>query len=65
MDHVEAVCRLKYAYLRHLDLKQFDRLGELLTADCTAAYDDGKLSYEGRAAIVGFLTKSLGGAGLV
>jgi SnoaL-like domain len=61
----EEIAAVKYAYLRHLDLKEFDALGVLLTEDCTAAYDDGKLSYAGRAAIVGFLTGALGDPGLV
>ena len=30
---------LKYAYFRHLDLKEFEALGALLTEDAEAAYD--------------------------
>jgi hypothetical protein len=51
--------------MRLLDLKHFDELGELLTEGCTAAYDDGRRSYDGRAAIVGFLTGALADPGMV
>jgi hypothetical protein len=64
-DDLEAIKALKYAYFRHLDLKEFDELGLLLTEDATAAYEGGKLSYEGRAAIVQFLRDSLSDAGII
>ena len=57
-DH-EQILALKHAYFRTLDLKEFDRLGELLTEDCEAGYDGGNLSFTGRAAIVEFLSTSL------
>ncbi|HEY3842161.1 MAG TPA: nuclear transport factor 2 family protein [Acidimicrobiales bacterium] len=56
---LEAIRRLKYAYFRHLDLKEFDRLGQLLTEDATAAYEDGRTVLEGRAAIVTWLSEAL------
>jgi hypothetical protein len=62
---LEAIKALKYAYFRHLDLKEFDDLGALLTADATASYEDGRRSYEGRDAIVGFLKEALGNPGFV
>jgi hypothetical protein len=65
LEDLEAIKALKYAYLRLLDLKRFEELGELLTEGCTASYEDGRRSYEGRAAIVGFLTKALGDPGIV
>ena len=58
---LEAIRRLKYAYFRTLDLKQFDQLGLLLTEDATAAYEDAQTSLVGREAIVTWLTKALGG----
>jgi hypothetical protein len=61
---LEAIRRVKYAYFRHLDLKQFDQLGELLTDDATAAYEDGKTVLEGRAAIVRWLESVLGDPGI-
>jgi ketosteroid isomerase-like protein len=62
---LEAIRRLKYAYFRTLDLKQFDQLGELLTEDATASYEDGKTVLEGRAAIVQWLSEALSSAGIV
>jgi hypothetical protein len=62
---LEAIRRLKYAYFRTLDLKQFDDLGALLTDDATASYEDGKTVLEGRAAIVSWLTAVLGDSGIV
>jgi len=59
-DDIEAIKQLKYAYVRLLDLKKFNELGELLTPNCTASYQDGTLSFEGRQAIVDFLIGSLG-----
>ncbi len=64
-DDIEAIKRLKYAYFRLLDLKQFAALGELLTEDVTAAYEGGARSYVGRPAIVAFLTAALGDPGIV
>ena len=60
IEDVEAIKRLKYRYFRHLDLKQWDELATTLTADATCAYDEGKYTYEGRDAILGFLRESLG-----
>jgi SnoaL-like domain len=62
---LEAIRRLKYAYFRTLDLKQFDELGRLLTDDATASYEDGKTVLAGREAIVTWLTSVLGDPGMV
>jgi hypothetical protein len=62
---LEAIRRLKYAYFRTLDLKQFEDLGALLTADATASYEDGKTVLESRAAIVSWLGAVLGDPGIV
>ncbi|HLN16881.1 MAG TPA: nuclear transport factor 2 family protein [Acidimicrobiales bacterium] len=62
---VAAIEQVKYAYFRLLDLKRFVELGELLTEDATAAYEDGRRSFAGRAAIVAFLTEALGDPGIV
>jgi hypothetical protein len=62
---LEAIRRLKYAYFRTLDLKQFDQLGMLLTEDATAAYEDAETSLAGREAIVTWLTEALGGPEIV
>jgi len=65
LDAISGICRLKHAYLRLLDLKRFEELGALLSEDCTASYEDGRRSYEGRAAIVGFLSDALADPGIV
>src|SRR5271166_3812414 len=65
LEDLDAITALKYAYFRHLDLKEFDQLGELLTETATAAYEDGTTSLEGRAAIVAFLSGSLSDPGIV
>jgi hypothetical protein len=62
---LEAIRRLKYAYFRTLDLKQFDLLGQLLSEDATASYEDGKTTLEGRGAIVGWLSEALGGPDII
>ena len=62
---VEAILRLKHAYFRLLDTKAFEELGELLTEDATSSYQSGRLSQQGRAQIVAFLTESLGDPGIV
>jgi hypothetical protein len=62
---LEAIRRLKYAYFRTLDLKQFDQLGLLLTEDATAAYEDAQTTLDGREAIVTWLTDALGGPEIV
>ena len=64
-EDIEAIKQVKFAYFRYLDLKQFEELGRLLTEDVTAAYEDGKRSYEGRAAVVTFLGAALGDPGIV
>jgi hypothetical protein len=62
---LESIKQLKYSYFRLLDLKHFDELGQLLTKNATAAYDDGNLSFEGRDAIVQFLRDALGSAEMI
>ncbi|HWF15909.1 MAG TPA: nuclear transport factor 2 family protein [Acidimicrobiales bacterium] len=62
---LEAIRRLKYAYFRTLDLKEFDQLGALLTEDATAGYEDGTTVLEGRDAIVSWLQSVLGDPGIV
>jgi hypothetical protein len=62
---LEAIRRLKYAYFRTLDLKRFDQLGQLLTEDATASYEDGRTTLSGRAEIVAWLSEALGNPGIV
>ena len=59
---LEAIKRLKYRYIRTLDQKRWDELGECLLPDATAAYGGGKYSFDGREQILQFLGDSLGPA---
>ena len=56
----EQIKRLKYAYARCLDLKLWDEIAGLFTDDAVAAYSGGGYTFEGREAIVEFLTRSMG-----
>lgn len=58
---LEAIKRLKYRYQRCLDTKQWDELRECFTEDAQAAYSSGKFSFEGRDAILKFLSGAMGG----
>ena len=55
----EAIKRLKYKYLRCLDQKRWDEMRECFTEDAVAAYSGGKYHYEGRDAIVEFMSKNM------
>jgi len=57
---LEAIKRVKYAYARCLDLKLWDEIATLFTEDAVAAYSGGGYTFEGREAIVDFLTRSMG-----
>lgn len=57
---IEKIKRLKYAYLRTLDLKQWDDLEKLFTDDVTTSYSDGKHSFSNRADAMAFLRESMG-----
>jgi hypothetical protein len=61
---LEEIRRLKYRYLRSVDLKRWDELAETLTFAATADYGTpvyGKpLSLRGRAEIVAFMRDNLG-----
>jgi hypothetical protein len=56
---IEAIKQLKYAYLRHLDLKEWDAVAALFTPDVVSTYSDGKHSYNGREEVMAFLSGSL------
>ena len=56
---IEAIKQLKYAYLRHLDLKEWDEVALLFTPDVISTYSDGKHSYHGREAVMAFLSGAL------
>ena len=59
LTELYAIERLKYRYLRCVDLKLWDEIGECFTTDATASYAGGNLEFEGRDAIVEFLRGAL------
>ncbi len=60
LEEIEAIKKLKYKYFRCLDSKDWAGLAETLAEDASSAYDSGKYSFEGRAAIMEFLEGALG-----
>lgn len=59
LEEIEAIKRLKYRYLRAVDLKDWVLLESTFAPDAVAEYDGGKQTHEGRDAIVGWLRKAL------
>jgi uncharacterized protein (TIGR02246 family) len=59
LAEIHAIERLKYRYLRCVDLKLWDELADVFTADATASYAGGNLTFEGRDAILDFLRSAL------
>jgi len=61
---LEKIRQLKYKYLRCVDLKLWDEIGDVFTADATADYGTPSagrpLDLKSRDDIVGFLRDSLG-----
>jgi hypothetical protein len=62
---IYSIQQLKHAYLRCLDQKGWDELATLLTEDCHATYGGGAKELDGRDAILGFLTESMGSHGML
>jgi len=60
---LEEIRRLKYRYLRCVDLKLWDEIGDVFTADATVDYGTRalgeRIQLRGREEIVAFLRKSL------
>lgn len=59
LAEIEGIKVAKYRYVRAVDTRDWELLASVLTEDATAAYASGKLSYEGRDAIIGFLRDSM------
>jgi ketosteroid isomerase-like protein len=57
---IEEIKRVKYAYLRCLDQKDWAGLADLLCEDATAAYSGGRHTFSGRDAIIGFISRNMG-----
>ncbi len=58
LETIEALHRLKYRYLRTLDLKQWDAFADTLATDVQASYGE-RLSLTGRDAVVAYLRGAL------
>jgi hypothetical protein len=61
---LEEIRQVKYRYLRCVDLKLWDEMADVFTADATADYGThavrGSLSLHGRDEILGYLRENLG-----
>ena len=60
LREIDAIKRLKYRYMRCLDLKLWDEMQECFVPEATSAYSGGQYSYDGRDAIVGFFRDAMG-----
>ena len=57
---IHAIQRLKHRYFRCLDQKAWAELEGCFTDDATASYGGGAIELDGRAAILAFLTDTMG-----
>lgn len=57
---IEEIKRVKYAYLRCLDTKDWGTIADLFVPDATASYSGGNYTYRGRDEIVEFLRRNMG-----
>ena len=55
LEQIEMIKRLKYRYMRTLDLNQWDELADCFTEDAITDYDSGKYSFRGKKDIIDFL----------
>ncbi|MFK8021249.1 MAG: nuclear transport factor 2 family protein [Pseudomonadales bacterium] len=62
---MEQIRQLKARYMRSLDTNDWELFGSLFTEDCIAAYSGGKYSFEGRDAIVKFMSDNLSGENML
>ncbi len=60
LHEIEAIKRLKYKYMRCLDLKLWDEMRECLAEDATCAYSGGKYAYSGRDEMLAFFRSAMG-----
>ena len=56
---IEAIKRLKYKYMRCVDMKRWDELATVFVPEATCAYSAGRYRYEGRDAIIAWLKKGM------
>ena len=57
LEQIEMIKRLKYRYMRTLDLNQWDELADCFTEDAVTDYDSGTYSFQGKKDIIGFLNQ--------
>lgn len=57
---IEAIKQLKARYQRAVDTKDWDLMRSVLAEDARSVYSDGKHAYEGREAIIQFLSDPRG-----
>lgn len=55
LEQIELIKRLKYKYMRALDLNNWAELAECFTEDADSNYDSGNYSFSGRDNIIDFL----------
>ncbi len=60
LEDSDAIQRLKYAYCRFLDTKDFARMCDLMTDDVTVTYGGGAITLSGRQAVQDYLSKAMG-----
>lgn len=59
LAEIEQIKQLKYRYFRALDTNDWQTFGECLSDDCMARYGDGEYSFDGRQAIVDFMSGNM------
>ena len=59
LEEIEAIKQLKYRYMRSIDQKLWKEMESCFTPDATSSYSGGKYAFDGRDAIMKFLTESM------
>lgn len=59
LKDIEAIQKLKGKYLRCLDSKLWDVIGECFCEDVTTSYSDGKLSFTGKEEVINFFKQCM------
>ena len=60
LEEVYAIQKLKYAYGRYLDTKDFKAMCSLMVEDVTVAYGGGAITLTGRQEVEDYLFKAMG-----
>ena len=60
LEDVYAIQKVKYAYGRFLDTKDFAAMCALMTDDVTVAYGGGAITLTGRQAVEDYLSQAMG-----